>query len=102
MKYQLYLGLIDKDTKLQRIDKIEAYKMVENILLNNEITGYTIYQARGVFKHENGIITQENTLIIEMIFVEEELVDDIIYLLKNIFNQESIMKTKQDMQITFE
>ena len=59
MKYQLYLGLNDKDTKLQKIDTIEAYKMVENILLNNEITGYTIYQARGVFKHENGAITQE-------------------------------------------
>ena len=102
MKYQLYLGLNDKDTKLQKIDTVEAYKMVENILLNNEITGYTIYQARGVFKHENGAITQENTLIIEMIFVEEELVDDIIQTLKTIFNQESIMKTKQDMMITFE
>lgn len=102
MKYQLYLGLNDKDTKLQRIDTIEAYKMVENILLNNDITGYTIYQARGVFKHENGAITQENTLIIEMIFVEEELVDELIQILKTVFNQESIMKTKQDMQITFE
>lgn len=102
MKYQLYLGLNDKETKLQRMDTIEAYKTVENILLNNDITGYTIYQARGVFKHENGSITQENTLIIEMIFVEEELVDDIIQLLKIVFNQELIMKTKQDMQITFE
>lgn len=102
MKYQLYLGLNDKDTKLQKIDTVEAYKMVENILLNNEITGYTIYQARGVFKHENGAITQENTLIIEMIFVEEELVDDLIQILKTVFNQESIMKTKQDMMITFE
>ena len=102
MKYQLYLWLNDKETKLQRMDTIEAYKTVENILLNNDITGYTIYQARGVFKHENGSITQENTLIIEMIFVEEELVDDIIQLLKIVFNQELIMKTKQDMQITFE
>lgn len=102
MKYQLYLGLNDKDTKLQKIDTIEAYKTVENILLNNDITGYTIYQARGVFKHENGAITQENTLIIEMIFIEEELVDNLIQLLKTVFNQESIMKTKQDMVITFE
>ena len=102
MKYQLYLGLNDKDTKLQKIDTVEAYKMVENILLNNEITGYTIYQARGVFKHEDGHITQENTLIIEMIFVEEELVDDILQILKTVFNQEMILKTKQDMQITFE
>lgn len=102
MKYQLYLGLNDKDTKLQRIDTIEAYKMVENILLNNDITGYTIYQARGVFKHDDNTITQENTLVIEMIFVDEDLVDELIYMLKATFNQESIMKTKQDMQITFE
>lgn len=102
MKYQLYLGLKDNDTKLQKIDIIEAYKMVENILLNNDITRYTIYQAKCVFKHEDSVITQENTLIIEMIFVEEELVDELIQLLKTIFNQESIMKTKQDMQITFE
>lgn len=37
-----------------------------------------------------------------MIFVDEDLVDELIQLLKTIFNQESIMKTKQDMQITFE
>ena len=45
---------------------------------------------------------KKNTLIIEMIFVEEELVDELIQILKTIFNQESIMKTKQDMLITFE
>ncbi len=36
----LYIGLNDKDTKVQKIDTIEAYKIVYNILLNNGIKRY--------------------------------------------------------------
>lgn len=101
-KYILNVGLNDKDTKLQKIDSIEAYKIVENTLLNNGLSGYTIYQGKGLYKHDNGEITQENTLIIEMIFTTDEIVNKIIKILKQVLNQESIMKQVQEISISFE
>lgn len=101
-KYILNVGLNDKDTKLQKIDSIEAYKIVENTLLNNGLSGYTIYQGKGLYKHDNGEITQENTLIIEILFTTNEIVDKIIKILKQVLNQESIMKQVQDITISFE
>lgn len=101
-KYILNVGLNDKDTKQQKIDSIEAYKVVENLLLNNGISGYTIYQGLGLYKHDNGEITRENTLIIELMFVSNDVVDKIIELLKQVLNQESILKQVQEIAISFE
>ena len=101
-KYILNVGLNDKDTKLQKIDSIEAYKIVENTLLNNGLDGYTIYQGKGLYKHDNGTITQENTLIIEMIFTSDDIVNKVITILKQVLNQESILKQVQDITISFE
>lgn len=101
-KYILNVGLNDKDTKQQKIDSIEAYKVVENLLLNNGISGYTIYQGLGLYKHDNGEITRENTLIIELMFVNDNVVNKIIELLKQVLNQESILKQVQEITISFE
>lgn len=101
-KYILNVGLNDKDTKLQKIDSIEAYKIVENTLLNNGLSGYTIYQGKGLYKHDDNTITQENTLIIEMIFTSDDIVNKIIKILKQVLNQESIMKQVQEISISFE
>ena len=56
-RYTLSIGLNDKDTKAQRIDTIEAYKIIENILTNNNIQGATIFQTRGLYQGqwENGL-----------------------------------------------
>lgn len=101
-KYILNVGLNDKDTKLQKIDSIEAYKIVENTLLNNGLDGYTIYQGKGLYKHDNGTITQENTLIIEVIFTTDDIINKVITILKQVLNQESILKQVQDITISFE
>lgn len=101
-KYILNVGLNDKDTKIQKIDSIEAYKIVENTLLNNGLNGYTIYQGKGLYKHENGEITQENTLIIEVLFATDDIINKIIKILKLVLNQESILKQVQEITISFE
>lgn len=89
-KYTLYVGLNDKDTKTQKISTLEAYKIVNNILL--EYTdGATIYEASGIYKHDDGTIVIEKTLRIELMFIDREIVGKIIELLKKVLNQESIV-----------
>ena len=88
-KFTLYLGLNDKDTKTQKIGTIEAYKICNNILMNYT-NGATIFEASGLYKHEDGAIVVEKTLRIELLFVNEQIVKLIVEQLKQVFNQESV------------
>ena len=92
-KFTLYLGLNDKDTKLQKISTIEAYKICNNILLNYT-EGATIFEANGIYKHNNGEIVIEKTLRIELMFINEETIKLIVNDLKKAFNQESVIIQK--------
>ena len=92
VKYSLYLGLNDKDTKTQKVDTLEAYKILCNLLKSFNVEGFTVYNAHGFYVHDDGSFTVENTLKIELMFINEKTVDDIIKQLKLIFNQETIIK----------
>lgn len=93
-KYILYVGLNDKDTKTQKISTIDAYNITNNILLAH-VEGATIQQANGIYRHQNGNFTTENTLIIELLFTDKQTVETIASELKRILNQESIAIQKQ-------
>lgn len=88
-KFTLYLGLNDKDTKVQQISTLEAYKIVSN-LISADFGGGTIFEAKGIYKHEDGAIVTETTLRIELLFAEEIQVKELVCTLKKLFNQESV------------
>lgn len=88
-KFTLYLGLNDKDSKQQQISTLEAYKVVSNILAN-DFGGGTIFEAPGIYKHEDGIVVVETTLRIEILFAELPAIKNLVTTLKKVFNQESI------------
>ena len=90
-KITLYVGLNDKDTKTQKIDTVESVKIVSN-LIYTMMDGGTIYNATGIYKHENGDIVIENTLRIELIDCDEKSLGRLIETLKSVLNQESIIK----------
>ena len=93
-KYTLYVGLNDKDKKQQLISTIEAYKICNNILLHYT-DGATIFEASGIYKHQDGTFTIEKTLRIELLFTNKETIDSIVQDLKKAFNQETIAVQKQ-------
>ena len=88
-KWTLYIGLNDKDSKVQEIEELEAYKIVRNLLLNYT-DGATIFSAMGIYKHEDGTFVTEKTFRIELLFVEKPTVKEIVNQLKVLLNQESI------------
>lgn len=97
IKYSLYLGLNDKDTKTQKIDTLEAYKILCNLLKSYNVEGFTVYNAHGFYVHDDGSFTVENTLKVELMFIDEITIDNIIKQLKIIFNQESIIKQVEEV-----
>ena len=88
-KYTLYVGLNDKDTKVQEIATLEAYKIINKLLLSYT-DGATIFEAVGIYKHDDGSFVTENTLRIELMFIEKSAVKEIVENIKKILNQESV------------
>lgn len=101
IKYNIYIGLNDKDSKKQEVSTRRAKEEVIKILNNNNITGLTMYEVMGVFKHENGQIVFEKSLKIELLEVEENEVLKSIQELKKALNQESILLEKEKKEINF-
>lgn len=99
-KITLYVGLNDKDTKVQKIDTQEANKITMNII-TSYTDGATIYNATGIYKHEDGTIVLENTLKIELYEVSDEALTAIIDTLKRTLNQESIIKQTEVVNSVF-
>lgn len=89
-QFTLIIGLNDKNTKKQELDTISCYKLVNNLLLKY-VDGATIYQAQGIYKHENGQVVIENSLKIDIIDSTRDVIENIATQLKTILNQESIV-----------
>lgn len=100
-KYNIYIGLNDKDSKKQEVSTRRAKQEAIKILNNNNITGLTIYEVMGVFKHEDGTITFEKSLKVELLEVEEEDVLRSINELKKALNQECIMLEEEQKKVNF-
>lgn len=89
-QFTLIIGLNDKNTKKQEIDTISCYKLVNNLLLQY-VNGATIYQAQGIYKHENGQVVIENSLKIDIIDASRDIIEKIASQIKTILNQESVV-----------
>ena len=101
VKYNIYIGLNDKDSKKQEISTRRAKEEVIKILNANNITGLTMYEVTGVFKHEDGTMTFEKSLKVELLEVEEVDVLKSIDELKRALNQESILLEKEEKEVNF-
>ena len=98
--YTLYLGLNDQHTKRQQIETIEAFKIVQN-LVSKDFNGATIFNATGIYRHEDGTIVTENTLRIELLEFDSSIIEQVkqfVNTLKSVFNQESVAVNIEDIQ----
>lgn len=99
--YIIVVGLFDKDTKQQEMTSVEAYKLVNRLVVARTGAG-TISEAFGVYTHENGAVVIEPSLRIEINGDGiSESVDALISDLKRVLNQESVMLEVRESTIKF-
>ena len=99
-KFTLYVGLNDKDTKLQKVSTVEAHKLINNLLMRH-FDGATIFEAVGIYKHDNGEFVTENTLRIEILEFDNPIIDDVrkvVAIIKDLLNQESVAVQIENVQ----
>lgn len=97
-KHTFYIGLNDKDTKTQLFSTLDAYRITTNILGVDS----TIKECKGVYTHEDGTITTENTLEVVLLDFDNALTDRWIAekanAIKQALNQESIAHQEEDIK----
>lgn len=97
-KITLYIGLNDKDTKLQEVSTLDAYKMVSNVIG----VGCTITEGRGIYKHDDGTVVSEVSLVVELLdfdnTLNREWVKSKVEQIKTILNQESVAVQEQEVK----
>lgn len=96
-KHTFYIGLNDKDTKTQLITTLNAYHIVTNILGVDS----TISDCKGVYTHEDGTVTTENTLEVVLLDFDSKMtrewVTDKANAIKVALNQESVAYQVEDI-----
>lgn len=97
VKVTFYVGLNDKDAKVQLIDSITASRIVERVFSRHEVDGATTSFARGIYKHGDGTVVTEETILVQVFEFGEPIdVAAICEDLKKLLNQESIAVEKQE------
>lgn len=94
-KHILYVGLNDKDSKVQEISILDAYKIIQNILIGVGYDGWTITEATGFYKHESGEVVIEKSLQVLICFAEDKKTNEAIKQIKQVLNQESVILEKE-------
>lgn len=90
VKHTFYIGLNDKDSKIQLVDTLTAARIVQRVFSKHK-TDCTITNGNGVYTHSDGQITTEQTIIVTVFeFGEPVNVKSICDDLKQLLNQESI------------
>ena len=84
-RYTLYVGLNDKDAKIQLIPVELAEKIVMEI-----VGDCSIERIRGCYSHEDGTRVFENTLKVSILFRSEAEIEQYVAAIKRRLNQESI------------
>ena len=99
-KYNIYVGMFDKDSKTQVLSNTDFLNTVRKVMRLYYIDNYTIIKAKGHYK-SNTMIVCEPSIIIEIISDSlcVDLLDKIKFRLCNELNQELVLITKQEIQV---
>ena len=89
IKTVLSIGLNDKDSKVQEIETNDAKNIIIG-LVSRMTDGATVYDAQGIYTHENGALVHEHTIRIEMYGTKKKTCKAICAELCKLLNQESI------------
>jgi hypothetical protein len=90
--------MFDKDTKHQEVSTQDFLNTVRKVMRYNFIDNYTIIKAKGHYKSDTMTVC-EPTVIVEIIINYELFTDDIKHMLCDFLNQESVLITKQKLEV---
>ena len=99
-KTSIYVGLNDRETGAQKFDTQKYLDILKHVCGSYGVA-FSFQTINGGFFHEDGRYTEENTLLLTLIDIEEALAIEIAKDLCAFFNQESVMVTTEPLSVVF-
>ena len=100
-KYNIYIGMFDRDTKQQEISNQDFLNTVRKVMRLNKVNNYTIIKAKGHYV-SNSMVVTEPTIIVEIVdYIDycRKYIETLKYQLRDELNQEDILITKTEVEI---
>ena len=88
-KHTLIIGLNDKDTKKQIIKTNTAKNLIAQVCGD-----CTMINCTGIYTHDNGVRVKEKSVKVEMLFKNDDDVNEYAKALKKILNQAEVYVVK--------
>ena len=95
---KIYVGLNDLTTKTQKFDTSRYVELLKKVCIGNGIS-FSFNLVEGGYIHEDGTFTQENSIVVTLIDVEESVVDAVARDLCVFFHQESVLVTLDRVKV---
>lgn len=99
IKYDIYVGLKDKGTYEEYVTISDFKELLDTFCLTNNVA-FSLVILRGGYAHNMGYVV-ENSLKVELINAPYETVLDLAKWLKQKINTDTVMITKEDIEIEY-
>ena len=96
----IYIGLNDSETGVQKFATEKYLSILKNVCRSYRVA-FSVQVINGGYFHEDGRYTEENTLVLTLLNIEEKTVIEIAKDLCAFFNQESVMVTSAPSSVIF-
>ena len=96
----IYIGLNDSETGQQKFSTDRYLSILKNVCRSYQVA-FSVQEINGGYFHEDGRYTEETTLVLTLMDIEDELVLEIAKDVCAFFNQESVMVTSSPTSVVF-
>ena len=97
IKNEIYIGLNDSEKKEQLFETSRYVSVLKNVCRNYGIP-FSFSIIEGGYMHDSGEYTQETSLVLTLIDVDQEIVREIAEDLCVFFKQESVLVTSGNVE----
>ena len=97
---RIFVGLNDSVTKEQTFSTDKYVSLLKKVCYAYHVP-FSFFTVEGGYFHESGAYTQENTLVLSLIDVSDDLVNEIAKDLCVFFHQESVMIAQNSVKTYF-
>lgn len=95
MSRKLYIGLNDKDAAVRLVSTTKA-KALLNAIAIKYVDGFTVYEAQGFWKDDDGNPVHEDTLVYEFFDAGDDQVFRLMEEMRTVLNQSTILASQTE------
>ena len=97
---EIYVGLNDSETGIQKFETEKYLSILKNVCRSYQVA-FSVQMINGGYFHEDGRYTEENSLKLTLVDISEQKTIEIAKDLCAFFNQESVMVTTLPSKVIF-